>query len=181
GDVLTNLDGSINSLATFTTIYPPGFQGVATYINPSTLETNGGFYGAFIGVNSNLWNTLAPFISARVDNNRTESKRVEVIRLLQADNQPKVRLRFAYAGTDSWYWGVDDVGLYSLPALRISSIARSTSNVIISWPAELNTKLQKTTSLTSPNWQDVAGSTGASSVTNAVSGLEAYYRLARPY
>lgn len=31
-----------------------------------------------------------------------------------ADNQARVRLRFAYAGTDSWYWGVDDFGMYAL-------------------------------------------------------------------
>ncbi len=92
-----------------------------------------------------------------------------------------MRLRFAHAGTDSWYWGIDDVGLYSLPALRITSIVRSGANVIISWPAELNTKLQKATNLTSPSWQDVAGSTGASSATDAASGAPAYYRLSRPY
>jgi len=76
---------------------------------------------------------------------------------------------------------VDDVGLYSLPSLKINSIARSGSNVIISWIGELNTKLQKTTSLTSANWQDVSGTTGASSVTNSIVGAAAFYRLARPY
>ncbi len=124
---------------------------------------------------------LAPFISARGDDDPVESKRVEIIRLPQADNQPNVRLRFAHAGTDSWYWGIDDVGLYSLPTLRITNIVRSGANVIISWPGELNTKLQKAASLTSPSWQDVAGSAGASSATNAVSGAPAYYRLTRPY
>jgi hypothetical protein len=140
----------------------------------------GGFYGGFIGVASNQWSTLAPYISRRIDDNRVESKRVEIFRLPQADNQASVRLRFAYAGTDSWYFGIDDVGLYSLPPLVITSIARSGANVIISWAGAAGTKLQKTSSLSSPNWQDVAGSNGASNVSEPATA-SAFYRLSRPY
>ena len=35
-------------------------------------------------------------------------------RLPKADNQSKVRLRFAQAGTGSWYFGIDNVGFYSI-------------------------------------------------------------------
>lgn len=175
--VATNLDGSIDALTTFTNI--PG--GLAQYIDPVSFETNGGFYGAYIGVASNQWSTLAPFISRRVDDNPVESKRIEIFRLPQADNQPKVRLRFAHAGTDSWYFGVDEVGLYSLPTLKFSSIGRVGANMNISWPAESNTKLQKTISLSNPIWQDVPGSTGASSVSDPITGTESFYRLVRPY
>ena len=73
-----------------------------------------GYYGQYIGVSSNLWSTLAPFISARVDDDQTGSKRVEVIRLAQADNQSAVRFRIAMAGTYAWYFGIDDFGLYSI-------------------------------------------------------------------
>jgi hypothetical protein len=69
-------------------------------------------YGAFIG--APITQALAPFISPRVNDNPTESKRVEFLRLAQADNQAKVRLRFMQAGTGSWYFGVDNVGLYSI-------------------------------------------------------------------
>ncbi len=175
--VATNLDGSIDALTTFTNI--PG--GVAQYIDPVSTETVGGYYGAFIGVASNQWATLAPYISKRVDDNTVESKRVEIFRLPQADNQPKIRLRFAHAGTDSWYFGVDDVGLYSLPAVKLTSIVRSGGNVSVTWSGAAGTKLQKTTSLTSPNWQDVPGSNGASSVSEPASSAGAYYRLVRPY
>jgi len=75
-----------------------------------------GNYGAFIGVDTNQWSTLAPYISARIDDNPVESKRVELFRLAAADNQSHVRFRFAHAGTDSWYFGVDDFGLYSIPS-----------------------------------------------------------------
>jgi hypothetical protein len=96
---------------------------IATYTDPGTQELRGGYYGAFIGVDSNQWSTLAPFISPRVDDDAFGSKRVEMFRLPAADNQAKVRLRFAHAGTDSWYFGLDNVGLYSLTEVSPPVIA----------------------------------------------------------
>jgi hypothetical protein len=180
-DVLTNLDGSIDALKTLTNVYASGFEGVAMFVEPISLVTTGGYYGAFIGVAEAQWPALAPYISRRVDNDPVGSKRVEIFRLPQADNQPKVRLRFAHAGTDSWYFGVDDVGLYSLPPLKINSIVGSGGNVNISWNGAAGTKLQKASSLTSPNWQDAPGSNGASNALDPVAGGPAYYRLVRPY
>jgi len=114
-DVLRDGSGAIDPVATFSTMYTSDpNQRVATYTDPDTQEVRGGYYGAFIGVDSNRWSTLAPFISPRLDDNPAESKRVEIFRLPAADNQAKVRLRFAHAGTDSWYFGLDNVGLYSL-------------------------------------------------------------------
>jgi hypothetical protein len=180
-DVYTNLDGSIDAATTFSTIHPAGFEGVATYYNPET-GIEGGYYGAFIGVDSSQWSTLGDFISRRADDNPVASKRVELFRLPQADNQPKVRLRFAHAGTDSWYFGIDDVGFYSLATaqLQINSIVREGTVVTIAWDGAPGTKLQKATSLTNPNWQDVPGSDGASSVNEATSDPAAFYRLVRP-
>lgn len=183
-DVVTNLDGSIDAVGTFTIDYSTNqtvTTDVALYVDPADSQIKGGNYGSFIGVASSQWASLAPYISKRVDDNPVESKRVEIFRLPQADNQPKVRLRFAHAGTDSWYFGVDDVGLYSLPPLKINSIVRSGANVNVSWNGAAGTKLQKASSLTSPNWQDVPGSNGASNALDPVTGGEAYYRLARPY
>lgn len=57
-----------------------------------------GNYGAFIGVAQNQWANLGPFLSARVNDDLVESKRVELIRLAQADNQATVRVRFAQEG-----------------------------------------------------------------------------------
>ena len=101
-------------MATFGTVRLDVDEGQATYVDPVDMQMKGGYYGAFIGVDSNRWAQLGPFISARVDDDPVESKRVEVFRLPAADNQPNVRLRFAHAGTDSWYFGIDNVGLYSL-------------------------------------------------------------------
>jgi hypothetical protein len=109
-DVVRDGSGAVDPVATFGTTRGD----IAVYTDPGTQELRGGYYGAFIGVDSNRWSTLAPFISPRVDNDPIESKRVEIFRLPAADNQAKVRLRFAHAGTDSWYFGLDNVGLYSL-------------------------------------------------------------------
>jgi len=80
-------------------------------------------YGTWIG--ATISPALAPFISLRVDDNPVESKRVEFLRLVQADNQAKVRLRFMQAGTGSWYFGIDNVGLYS-----VSQVAAPIARVV---------------------------------------------------
>src|ERR1044071_6483807 len=68
-DVLTNLDGSIDALGTFTNTYTD----VAQYVDSGSGLTVGGYYGAFIGVASNRWSTLAPYISRRVNDDPVES------------------------------------------------------------------------------------------------------------
>ncbi|MCX8107906.1 MAG: hypothetical protein N3G20_03790, partial [Verrucomicrobiae bacterium] len=109
-DILKNSDGSIDVVRTFDTVYGD----VARYIDPDTGEEKGGSYGAFVKVPRSMWPSLAPYISQRVNDDQWESKRIEKFRLPQADNQPRVRLRFFQAGTASWFFGVDNVGLYSI-------------------------------------------------------------------
>lgn len=69
-------------------------------------------YGAFI---------LAPLssirpanISGRINDDSFESKRIEVLRVPSGDGRATVRFRFLQTGTGSWYWSLDDVGLYSI-------------------------------------------------------------------
>ena len=66
------------------------------------------FIGAAVSTN------LIPYISGRRNDDPLSSKRIEVIRLPFADNQSHVRFRFGQAGTSSWYFGIDDFGLYSI-------------------------------------------------------------------
>jgi hypothetical protein len=175
-DVVTNLTGGVDAEATFSTQYGD----LATWTDDQG-ALQGGYYGAFIGVPSSQWSTLAPYISQRVDDSASNSKRVEVYRLPQADNQPAVRFRFSHAGNDSWYWGVDNFGLYSIPAAapNITSITRSGDNVVIAWPGAPGLRLQQTTSLSAPNWQNVPGTDGASSATVEATGTAAFFRLVR--
>lgn len=145
-------------------------------------EPIGGSYGAFIG--AAIDESLAPHISGRVNDSQTESKRYELHRLPQADNQGKVRIRFAMNGTWSWYWAVDNFGLYSIEeapttAPAIESISANGGVVTIAWPGAAGVRLQKTSSLAKPNWADVPDSGGKSSANEVADQAEAYYRLIR--
>jgi hypothetical protein len=176
-DVVRDGSGNVDVPATFNTTR----DDIATYTDPATGEDKGGTYGSFIG--APITPALAPFISVRINDDPIESKRVEFFRLPQADNQSKVRFRFAHAGTDSWYFGIDNFGLYSLQttdALRITGITRNGNNITISWSGGPGIKLQKASSLSNPTWQDVAGSDGASSVSEPVTTSNAFYRLTKP-
>jgi hypothetical protein len=68
-----------------------------------------------------------------VNDDEVESKRVEIVRLAQADNQPAVRFRFANVGSDSYYFGIDDFGLYSLnitnPPLIVTAPANQSAAI----------------------------------------------------
>jgi len=106
-DIVRTESGAVDAVATLT-----AERGDTASYTDESGATVGGTYGAFIA--APVSESLAPFIEGRVNDDSVESKRYELYRLPAADNQSRVRLRFAYAGTDSWYWGVDDLGLYSL-------------------------------------------------------------------
>ncbi len=96
-----------------------------------------GNFGAFIGVAQAQWAGLANYISGRTSTDLTSSMRVEAIRLAQADNQAAVRFRFAQAAANSYYFGMDDFGLYSIvpdapfiitaPATQAAALGNSAS------------------------------------------------------
>jgi hypothetical protein len=85
---------------------------VATLETPRSDQAWGSNYGAFIGAGP-VDSSFEPYISGRIDDDPTESKRIEVLSLPMADNQANVKLRFTHTGTGSWYFGIDDVGIYA--------------------------------------------------------------------
>lgn len=176
-DILTNEAGQVDAVTTFTTEYTD----VAFFTDPATGEDKGGTYGTFIA--APITQALAPFISARVDDDPFESKRVEYLRVAQADNQARVRFRFAYAGTDSWYWGIDDFGIYgsssSSGGVITLSIARAGAKVTISWTGG-NGRLQKSPTLSPGNWQDVPVPANTFTISEDVTGSAAFYRVISP-
>jgi hypothetical protein len=113
-DIIKKEDGTIDVTNTFDTTYGD----VAVYTDPDTGEEKGHSYGAFVKVSRDKWPDLGPYISARVNDDQWESKRIEKFRLPMADNQARVKIRFFYAGTASWFWGIDNVGLYSISAAQ---------------------------------------------------------------
>jgi len=92
---------------------------VTTFTQDQTDTANAQPYGAFLG--GPISQDLAPYVSARLNDNNVESHRVELYPLPKADNQSKVKLRFMQAGTGSWYFGIDNVGIYSMSGGTASS------------------------------------------------------------
>ncbi|MEO6036466.1 MAG: immunoglobulin domain-containing protein, partial [Verrucomicrobiota bacterium] len=174
-DVLTGTNGAVDAVKTFTNRYAD----VAT--NFISGVSYGGFYGAFIA--APISQALAPYISPRVDDNPVESKRVELFRLTAADNQPAVRFRFAQAGADSWYFGVDDFGLYSItpgalpvisnapPDLTVSAGSTATFNILAGGAPPLNFQWRV-------NGTNIPGATNSTFILSAVdTGQQGIYTV----
>ena len=169
-DIVRSEAGDVDAEATLNTERGD----VARFVDEDGAE-RGGSYGAFVGAPISA--ALAPFIQGRVNDGASESKRIEKFRLPQADNQAKVRLRFAHAGTDSWYWGLDNVGLYSIAAVvapPVVTITRAGDTVTVSWTG--SGTLSASASLAAPNWQPVSGVTG-SSITLPLSADAQFFRV----
>ena len=109
GDIYFDAFGNIDAVKTLNTVHAED-------------AAFGKSYGAYIA--APITQDLAPYISGRANDDQFESKRIEILRLLKADNQATVRFRFMQAGTGSWYWGIDDFGIYSFPQPTISFTAQ---------------------------------------------------------
>jgi len=152
-DIVRNPDGSINALTTLTNTAGD----IAKIKDPTTGQrVAAGKYADFILARP--LESLAPFLSGRIDDNGTESKRHERYRLAAADGQQRVQFRFVQAGTGSWWWGIDDLGLYTAETGLTLAITRQANGIIVTW----------TGSATLVQADEVDGSW--SPVLNAVSG-----------
>lgn len=174
-DVIKTDTGEIDAVATFTADHGD----VAHYIDPATGEDRGSAYWPFIG--ATVGPELAPFIGGRINDDPMESKRVEIFRLPKADNQQTVRFRFAHAGTDSWYFGIDNFGLYSMAPAPETPVAlallRVGNELEISWPASATGyELESSDSASLPQWTKVTGVAG-NLARVPLSTREKYYRL----
>jgi hypothetical protein len=168
-------DGSIDAEASLTATQ----SDTAQYIDPVTGETIGLSYGAFVKAARSTWPDLAPYISGRINDDQMESKRIEKFRLPKADNQARVKLRFFQAGTASWFFGVDNVGLYSISGPQPPEITTQPVGGIVSAGAALELKVvAKGTEPLSYQWKlnntAISGATSATytlaSATTAAAG-----------
>lgn len=173
-DILKNPDGSIDVIRTFDTTYGD----VARYTDPDTGEEKGGSYGAFVKAPRSMWPELGPYISGRINDDQWESKRIEKFRLPQADNQARVKLRFFQAGTASWFFGVDNVGLYSITGPQLPEITKQPTGGHFS--AGSTVTLEVTATGTEPlayqwrrNGVDIPGATTATYVINNITAAAA--------
>jgi len=165
----------VDAVATMTTEHAD----VARYYDDQFL-IQGGSYGAFIG--AAVSSDLAPHIEARADDDPVGSKRVELFRLPLADKQAAVRIRFAHVGTDSWYFGIDDFGLYSIPESSVQvglQVERQGDNLVLSWPAEATGYiLEQSAGLSDPLWTATPGVTG-NTATVPLTQEAMFFRLRR--
>lgn len=148
---------------------------VARYTDESGSEL-GGTYGSFVG--ATVDDSIAAFVQGRVNDDPSESKRIELFALPKADNQSKVRVRFGHAGTDSWYFGVDDFGVYSISAAAPAlSIARAGNELVLSWAGSSSgIVLEHSPTLSPAAWSAVSGVTGSQHRVTP-SGAGGFYRL----
>ncbi len=84
----------------------------ATFNTARNDQAHGLAYGNFIG--AAITTNLIPYIRGCRNDDPVQQKRIEVFHLPLADNQPAVRFRFMEAGTASWFFDIDDVGIYSI-------------------------------------------------------------------
>ena len=76
---------------------------------PASHGTNYGYY-----VKAPITTNLIPYIKGYTNDDTMSSKEIIVVRLAQADGQKTVRFRFLDDGTSSWFWGIDNLGLYEI-------------------------------------------------------------------
>jgi len=178
-DIIRDGSGNIDVNKTLLTSY----NDVARYTDTGTGQLVGGYFGFFL--KAPIKPELAQYIEGRVNDDGTESKRIELYRVVGADNQRTVQFRFLHAGTSSWYWAFDNWGVYSVPSVVANppgpgSLAASLQNgqLTLSWTGAANVQLQTTPNLSPVNWQNVPGTAGSSSYQIAVPGSgNAFYRL----
>lgn len=93
---------------------PATFARVDTDRNwsPDTAPVHGTNYGSYI---SAPVSSIKPTdINGRLNDDTFDGKRIEVVRLAAADGQADVRFRLNANGTSSWFWGIDNFGLYEI-------------------------------------------------------------------
>jgi hypothetical protein len=176
-DVVRTPDGlGIDAAATFTRI---DSDGVPTADGRSA---TGGTYGEHIL--SRPLAGLAAFIDARVNDDSVGSKRLERFRLPRAANQPHVRFRFALIGTSSWFWGIDDFGLFGTAmaqdAIRLVRVAPSAEGLELAWTGLIGPyQAQFRASLSTGGWEDVGALIPATqqSVWLPAEGRTGFFRI----
>ena len=86
--------------------------------SPDTNPVHATNYGIY--VKAPITAAMIPHIQGYTNDDNLDGKRIEVVRLPQADGQATVRFRFLDTGTSSWFWGIDDLALYEIntPVVR---------------------------------------------------------------
>lgn len=111
----------------------------ATFIQPNHDNVGGGTNWAYF-IAAPVTTNLIPYIrglpddeasyvitAGNVRHDKWIGHEIETVRLNAADGQKHVRFRFGYFGTCSWFWGVDNFGLYEINTPTFSTQPQDTS------------------------------------------------------
>lgn len=139
-------------------------------------DGSGGTYGSFLKAPIDA--AAAAAIQPRLDNSAPDGTRVEYIRVPEADNKASVRFRIFYAGTDSWYFGLDDFGIYVInpigDPLPITIDRLGAANIIVNYDPAAT--LEFTTELgPNANWTTVTGAANGT-YTTTPAGTTRFFR-----
>ncbi len=145
----------------------------ATFKTARTDQAHGLAYGTYIG--AAITTNLIPYIRGCRNDDPVQQKRIEVIRMPLADNQPAVQLRFMQAGTGSWYFDIDNLGLYSIntPVITTQPLSQT---IDANTPVTFSVVAQGSGTLTYQwefNGQSISGATGSSYTINSVQPSDA--------
>jgi len=113
-DIVLLENGQVDAISTMNKTQ----NDIAVGVNSQTSEIFGGSYGDYVA--SEISQELAPYIRGHVNDDHYESKRFEVFNLQKAAGKKNVRFRFASTGTWSWYWAIDNFGLYAEDNVPVS-------------------------------------------------------------
>jgi hypothetical protein len=185
-DVDVNFDGTVNVASSF----------AYSSDTPKWTDAQGVYHITYgDGIAAAITPALGTFLAPRINDDKWEGKRMEAVRLPLAAGKSDVRLRFNQLGTCSWYIGADNLAFYDIPLTlagaqvptglqtvvssgpTISSVVLAGGALTLTWAAGSNIQLQQTTSLSSPNWVDVAGTKGSGTYSTSTLTGTTFYRL----
>ncbi len=141
------------------------------------------------GIAAPISQNLAPFFAPRVNDDKFDGKRIEVVRLPLAANKSDVRLRVAQIGTCSWYFGLSQIAFFDvapsgatvptgLPASTQTgtslAVSAASGKVTITWTGAGT--LQSATSLNG-NWTAVTPAPTGNSYTATIGSGDMFFRV----
>jgi hypothetical protein len=165
GDIKLNSDTTVS-----TTTFTDPADGSASWIDSGVPK--GGNYGDALLAPINP--SVARFVHPRENDNPIIDKRLEVFRLPAASHKSDVRLRFFQIGTASWYWAVDNIMFYDVPASPSVTLSISRNGALY-WTG--TGTLQVAPSVTGP-W--TVAPSQANPQTIAFGGASSFYRIGAP-
>jgi hypothetical protein len=128
------------------------------------------------------WVGNTEFLSGRLDvvdvRNPANPTRVGSWTIAGDHLMGRLTLAGNYAYVADGQWGFKVVRLRDL--LTLNAPLLSPNGLALSWAGGPGIKLQKTTSLTNPNWQTVLGSEGLSQIELPCAEAAAFFRLNKP-